>query len=691
MTMAVERGPHQSALDPEAMKYFEKEVLDKVAQGQARLVNWDDIKHDPPPQLKVSPIALIPHKSRMFRAILDLSYAIQLRTGEIAVPSVNSTSVKTAPAGAIDQMGHALTQLIHAYAQAPPDARIFAAKWDIKDGFWRLDCEDGEDWNFAYVLPQEEGKPIKLIVPTSLQMGWIESPQFFCAASETGRDVAADYVETPVGSMKDHKFIEHAAQGDDFNSLLPTKPSSKLSYMLEVYVDDYIALAIPESQQHLRHVANAVMQGIHDVFPPDDDDETDAISLKKLRKLECMWAHVKDILGFTFDGINKTLWLEEPKRDAILQTLHGWLRSAERGASGIPFEEFRSIISKLRHGLTSIPSGKGLLSPCNGILRAQPSFVYLQRNEPLRLALADCRTLLRESTLAPTKCAELVPGWPDFVGIKDASSHGVGGIVVGENAACIPTVFRAEWPDDIKAAYKREDITNSDLECAGLLLLFLVMEAVCRLVIGSRVALFSDNSPTVSWVQKLASKRSVVAAQLVRALALRVKKQGAAPLTALHISGVENAITDVPSRSFGSESKWHCRNNDELLTLFNAKFPLPQQNSWTVFQPTNEIFMRVCSVLRMKHSTLEEWRRLPKTGKHIGPIGVPLSGLWEWTLRYRTPHSITASDASPDLQPLQELATLVEENKSKLGQSLQQLLPLERRSCWPMVPTQPKP
>jgi hypothetical protein len=34
------------------------------------------------------------------------------------------------------------------------NAKIFMAKWDIKDGFWRLDGQDSEEWNFAYVLPQ---------------------------------------------------------------------------------------------------------------------------------------------------------------------------------------------------------------------------------------------------------------------------------------------------------------------------------------------------------------------------------------------------------------------------------------------------------------------------------------------------------------------------------------------------------
>jgi hypothetical protein len=50
------------------------------------------------------------------------------------------------------------------------------AKWDIKDGFWRMDCKAEEEYNFAYVLPQAAGKPIVLVVPTLLQMGWVESP-----------------------------------------------------------------------------------------------------------------------------------------------------------------------------------------------------------------------------------------------------------------------------------------------------------------------------------------------------------------------------------------------------------------------------------------------------------------------------------------------------------------------------------
>ena len=690
MEAAVLRGPHKSALEAEAMAQLATEVEAKAAKNQVRVVLWDDIKHNPPPQLKISPIAMIPHKSRKYRAILDLSFSLRLEDGT-SVPSVNEASVKTAPRGAIDQMGHTLQRIIHAFAQADPDAKIFMAKWDIKDGFWRLDCAEEEDWNFCYVLPQPPGEPIKLVVPKALQMGWIESPPYFCAASETGRDVATQYAETPIGTLRDNKFIDMAAQGADFDTLpAQSDEADPLRYLVEVYVDDFISLAMPRSQADLRHVANAVMNGIHDVFPADESDDDDAISLKKLLKLEGMWAKVKDILGFTFDGVNKTIWLEAPKRDALLTKLTSWLRHAERSGAGIPFDEFQSIIAKLRHAFISIPSGLGLLSPCNEILRKQPAVVYIHSNRWLTEAIAGCKTILRESTLAPTKCTQLVPGWPDYVGIVDASGHGVGGVIVGENKACTPTVFRYEWPPDIKQEINSEEnptgkLTNSDLECAGLLLLYLVMEDVCDIDKGTHVALFSDNSPTVHWVRRLASKSSRVAGQLIRALALRLGISGASPLTTLHIPGDENGITDIPSRSFGEPAKWHCNDEYELLTLFQSKFPLPDQQCWTVYQLTHDIFMRVLSVLRMEPTTTDEWRRLPRRGRHIGSVGKASSNLWESTLTFRGQASRNESEPLQDSPGSTGMGTsAIEANKSELRRLVAQSRPLERRALWPM-------
>ena len=93
---AINRGPHKSALEPDAVAHFAAEVADKVAKGQARVVLWDDIKFNHPPRLKVSPVAAIPHKSRAYRLILDLSFSLRLEDGGV-VKSVNDTTTKLAP------------------------------------------------------------------------------------------------------------------------------------------------------------------------------------------------------------------------------------------------------------------------------------------------------------------------------------------------------------------------------------------------------------------------------------------------------------------------------------------------------------------------------------------------------------------------------------------------------------------
>ena len=147
------------------------------------------------------------------------------------------------------------------------------------------------------------------------------------------------------------------------------------------------------------------------------------------------------LLGFNFDGIMKTLWLEDAKWEKLLTGLKGWVCVGEQGMAGIPFNKFESVTAKLRHAFTCIPAGVGLLSPCNKILRLKPRTVYLHWNKPVLNAIQGCQTLLRESTREPMRCRELTCGWPDYIGIVDASSHGVGGVVVGELSGCVPTVF----------------------------------------------------------------------------------------------------------------------------------------------------------------------------------------------------------------------------------------------------------
>ena len=76
-------------------------------------------------------------------------------------------------------------------------------------------------------------------------------------------------------------------------------------------------------------------------------------------------------------------------------------------------------------------------------------------------------------------------------------------------------------------------------------------------------------------------------------------------------------MTDISLRSFGSNLAWFCKNDTDLLNLFNKNFPLPNQASWTVFSPSNAAIIKVISVLKMQHFEMGEWIQLKKAGKML--------------------------------------------------------------------------
>jgi hypothetical protein len=176
---------------------------------------------------------------------------------------------------------------------------------------------------------------------------------------------------------------------------------------------------------------------------------------------------------------------------------------------------------------------------------------------------------------------------------------------------CTPTIFQWQWPEDIQTSIITINnpggiITNNNLELAGLLMLWLAMEEVCSPLCEKRVMLFNNNSPTIGWVTRLASRRSLVAEHLIQALALQLKFQQACPLTPIHIKGTRNTISDILSRLFGSTPAWQCDTDAVLLTLFNPMFPLPNQSSWTVFHLNCKVVTLVTSALRTRHFVLDD-------------------------------------------------------------------------------------
>ena len=130
---------------------------------------------------------------------------------------------------------------------------------------------------------------------------------------------------------------------------------------------------------------------------------------KKTSAGEAAWSLQKDILGLMFNGVDQTVWLSTKKRDILIDTITEWLRRLSTSRQGIQFDEFRSTMSKIQHAFLTIPARKGLLSLFYRVLAKQPLMIYLHQNAPLREAVVDCWTFLRESVATPTRCQNLIP------------------------------------------------------------------------------------------------------------------------------------------------------------------------------------------------------------------------------------------------------------------------------------------
>jgi hypothetical protein len=101
------------------------------------------------------------------------------------------------------------------------------------------------------------------------------------------------------------------------NHDLPSQvEAEKVTSLLEVYVDDFIGLIRATDPDLVRHYSRALLHGIHSVSPPAPSfghHSGDPISGKKMLAGDGVWAVRKEILGWMFDGITRTIELPPAK------------------------------------------------------------------------------------------------------------------------------------------------------------------------------------------------------------------------------------------------------------------------------------------------------------------------------------------------------------------------------------------
>jgi hypothetical protein len=616
---AIARGPHPTAKKPEARRYLINQTLAKVEENFAKIIKWGEIKNSIPLNLKISPIAMIPHKSRDYRSILDLSFQIRLKGQR--QPSVNQSTNKLAPQKSMAKLGTTLQRIIQTLAMNYNKASPFVfAKCDIKDGFWRMVVNTEDSWNFCYTLPPPSKttpiEEIEIVVPTSLQMGWCESPPFFCTATETGRDIIHELSKRM--DQLPHHAMEHYMLN---NNIQPQTPPKRPTNITEVYVDDFIAGTNTLNHKHLQGLSRAVLHGIHSIFPPPSISNHcggDPISEKKMEKGDGTWAYKKEILGWMIDGQEFTIYLPTDKSKKIQKLVKGLAK--QKTAS---LHEIQQISGKLNHACIGLPSGRGLMSPINGAMTGNKEIIKI--TPQLKQALLDWVILLQRISSRPTSVLELTGSTPWYIAYVDASKHGVGGVWINGDKQIRPTVWRMTWPDEIRqqlvsATNKTGQVNISNLEMAGVLLAWLVLENISPVCLKhSHVGIFCDNTPAVAWATRLSSSKSAIGGHLCRALALRQHAHRASPILTISIAGIKNDMADVASRATKNMSTH--KDSHNFLTLFNKQFPLPQGNSWHRYHLPDKWFSRVTSCLRGTPLTMASWTKLPGQDKNIGLTG----------------------------------------------------------------------
>lgn len=170
----------------------------------------------------------------------------------------------------------------------------------------------------------------------------------FGGGSETGRDVANEYIESKQNSLPPHEFLKYTKGSKEYEALPKSLPEAPSCFLFELFVDDYICTVIPRSQEQLDYCANATTHVIHDVFVENFNADEDPILLKKAKKGDWQWRAKNEVLGFDIDGNpgKHTMVLAKYKRHELLEFFKSWLRLAKLG-KGVHWEEFESRVAKL--------------------------------------------------------------------------------------------------------------------------------------------------------------------------------------------------------------------------------------------------------------------------------------------------------------------------------------------------------
>jgi hypothetical protein len=333
-------------------------------------------------------------------------------------------------------------------------------------------------------------------------MGWVESLGFSCAVTELARDLTQHFVDNNIPLPEDPvetlmKITEVPLQGCTDT---PTK-------LLQVYVNNFCHAVTQSTDGTLiLMIRQAAIHQIHALFPPplvsNHSNRKEPISWKKLALGEGNFDTTKEMIGFLFNSMKRTVRLPTKKMLAYISETHTVLHRKR-----IPLKSLQAIIGGLRHASVIFPAAKGFFTPINTALRGNPKIVGLGATLELRPALEDLISLLRLISSHPTHVFELVPDMPCYVSYHHAMAEGARGVWFSLADHMSPLLWHKVFPSDIAANVISDTnpaggITSSNLELAAEVMAIGVILITAPHIKHAPLGTLCDNTLTVSWVKK---------------------------------------------------------------------------------------------------------------------------------------------------------------------------------------------
>jgi hypothetical protein len=231
--------------------FMRQEFAEMVLAGQWLILPYSMVRDLP--NLHLSPTGIVPQCDCRPCPIVDYSYL-----------GINEATISHAPDSI--QFGNAFYRFLHRLQRADThNGPIFLSKTDISDAFMRVWIALSTIPSLGALLPTHMGEEPLVAFPLILPMGWMDSPNYLCAVTETAADLAnsrfsAGHLTTvhhPLSDLANTKPPAAPSPPSPAVAVLLPPPNTRscgplqqpLNYM-EVYMDNFLhATQLPPAER----------------------------------------------------------------------------------------------------------------------------------------------------------------------------------------------------------------------------------------------------------------------------------------------------------------------------------------------------------------------------------------------------------------------------------------------------------